>query len=251
VISRNTDAVIWPSFEVLAREIRHRVRNLPSGGASEVRHLRREYSRRLHKAPGKLVLRLAGQLNLAGVEFRFFAGELLRNHSAFGGLDQAELEVFGRGMNSWAAVDIFSVCLAGPAWRAGQIRDSVIHRWARSADRWWRRAALVSTVPLNSRAQGGNGDARRTLQICRLLASDRDPMVMKALSWALRELAKRDPHGVENFLAQLGDRLPALVRREVLNKLTTGRKRSPRKLPLFDRANTGHNLRGRLRKIAG
>jgi 3-methyladenine DNA glycosylase AlkD len=49
-------------------------------------------------------------------------------------------------------------------------------------------------------------------------------MVVKAMSWALRELAKRDPHAVRAFLSTHGQRAAARVRREVTNKLTTGRK---------------------------
>jgi 3-methyladenine DNA glycosylase AlkD len=56
------------------------------------------------------------------------------------------------------------------------------------------------------------------------LAPDRDPMVVKALSWALRELAKREPAAVRAYLAANAARLPALVRREVGNKLATGLK---------------------------
>jgi 3-methyladenine DNA glycosylase AlkD len=80
------------------------------------------------------------------------------------------------------------------------VTDGKIRAWTRSRDRWRRRLALVATVPLNSRARGGSGDARRTLGICRMLVGDRDPMVVKAMSWALRELAKRDPNAVEGFL---------------------------------------------------
>ncbi|HUS10646.1 MAG TPA: DNA alkylation repair protein, partial [Pyrinomonadaceae bacterium] len=67
-------------------------------------------------------------------------------------------------------------------------------RWARSKNRWLRRTALVSTVPLNNKARGGRGDSERTLMICEMLLDDRDDMVIKALSWALRELSKRDAH---------------------------------------------------------
>jgi 3-methyladenine DNA glycosylase AlkD len=49
-------------------------------------------------------------------------------------------------------------------------------------------------------------------------------MVVKALSWALRELAVRDPQAVRGFLAARGDTLAPRVRREVRNKLETGRK---------------------------
>jgi len=60
--------------------------------------------------------------------------------------------------------------------------------------------------------------------VCRLLATDRDDMVVKALSWGLRELAKRDPESVRRFLAEREDVLAPRVLREVRNKLTTGLK---------------------------
>jgi 3-methyladenine DNA glycosylase AlkD len=90
-----------------------------------------------------------------------------------------------------------------------------------------RRAALVSTVPLNLAAAGGTGDAPRTLDICRRLVDDRDDMVVKALSWALRELVARDREAVRGFLADHDARLAARVRREVATKLDTGRKTRP------------------------
>jgi 3-methyladenine DNA glycosylase AlkD len=60
------------------------------------------------------------------------------------------------------------------------------------------------------------------------LVADRDDMVVKALSWALRELAKRDPKAVRGFVATHGEALAARVRREVSAKLTTGLK-NPRR----------------------
>ena len=49
-------------------------------------------------------------------------------------------------------------------------------------------------------------------------------MVVKALSWALRELSKRDPTAVQRFLEQHHGVLAARVVREVRNKLSTGLK---------------------------
>jgi 3-methyladenine DNA glycosylase AlkD len=57
---------------------------------------------------------------------------------------------------------------------------------------------------------------------------DRHPAVIKALSWAVREWAAADPPAVVAFLADFDARLPALVRREVRTKLTTGTKRGRR-----------------------
>jgi hypothetical protein len=105
-------------------------------------------------------------------------------------------------------------------WAASPTRPFLA--WARGGDRWWRRAALVSTVPLSRR--GGTADVRRTTRICRLLASDRDDMVVKAVSWALRELTKRNPASARAFIASYRHDLTARVIREVENKLRTGLK---------------------------
>jgi 3-methyladenine DNA glycosylase AlkD len=156
---------------------------------------------------------------------RFIAYELVSCHrEALKSLNAKILEQLATPLNSWESVDTFCSYLAGPAWREGQVPDSLIKRWARSKDRWWRRAALVATVPLNSKARGGSGDPRRTLMICDMLVEDRDDMVEKALSWALRELAKRDPAAAGAFLRKHQGVVGARVLREVRNKLTSGLK---------------------------
>jgi 3-methyladenine DNA glycosylase AlkD len=156
---------------------------------------------------------------------RWVAYELVQNHAAArDGITVSEVERLGHGISSWSAVDAFACFISGPAWREGRIGDARVARWAGLKDRWWRRAALVSTVPLNVQAQGGSGDAQRTLHVCELLLHDRDEMVVKALSWALRALAVRDPQAVSRFVQRHESDLPALVKREVRNKLTTGLK---------------------------
>jgi 3-methyladenine DNA glycosylase AlkD len=49
-------------------------------------------------------------------------------------------------------------------------------------------------------------------------------MVVKACSWALRELAARDPDAVRAFLTEQEAVLAPRVLREVRNKLEKGRK---------------------------
>lgn len=139
-------------------------------------------------------------------------------------LDRPTLEALGAGNDNWASVDTFATRVAGPAWREGRIGDAAVAEWASSADRWWRRTAVVCTVALNLKSRGGRGDPARTLGVCERVAADGDPMVAKGLSWALRALVPVDPAAARGFLARHGDALPALVRREVRNKLETGRK---------------------------
>jgi 3-methyladenine DNA glycosylase AlkD len=217
-----------PPMEVenLALEIRGRLHRLSSFDAQSLRSFRKALSKQLVRTPANLIISLAEcLLETPSFAYRFIAYELILNHhEALRGLRETDLERLGQGINSWGAVDTFACYLAGPAWREKQIPDRVIHRWARSKDRWWRRAALVSTVPLNNKARGGHGDTRRTLRACKIVIDDRDEMVVKALSWALRELAKRDPSAVRDFLRTAKDHLAKRVLREVNNKLSTGRK---------------------------
>ncbi len=217
------------NVEQLAEEIDARLQTLSSLKVESVRAVRREFSRRIAGASPQEVIALA--LRLLD-RHRFVAYELVHHHhAALRSLSERELELFGRGIASWDAVDTFACYLAGPAWRERQVPDALIERWAHSPDRWWRRAALVSTVPLNLKARGGHGDTARTLLICRLLIADRDDMVVKAMSWALRELSRHDPQVVRVFLAEYEGRFAARVVREVQHKLTTGLKNPRRTSP--------------------
>jgi 3-methyladenine DNA glycosylase AlkD len=190
----------------------------------------RKFSKHLCEASPEYVLDFARVL-LFSYYHRWQAYEIIAAHEqAFLALRAETLEELGQGINSWWTVDSFARTLSGPAWRDGLIPDELIVQWAGSVDLWWRRAALVSTVAFNVRSQGGQGDVPRTLAICRLLVTDRQDMVVKALSWALRELVYFDPKAVEDFIQQHEYVLAGRVKREVGNKLLTGLKNPRQKV---------------------
>ena len=191
-----------------------------------LRPIVKDLNMRFKLSPSVEVIQFAKQLNATRIlEAQQIAIEVLDNHrTALASLTLADILVFGEGMDNWISVDYFAGLLAGPAWRDGRIADEVIHKWATSEDRWWRRAAVVCTVALNQKARGGQGDAARTIQVCQLVAHDTDGMVAKGLSWALRELAKREAEPVVSFIAKYEKVLPMRVVREVRRKLETGRK---------------------------
>jgi 3-methyladenine DNA glycosylase AlkD len=208
-----------------AADVAQRLRRIKKLNAASLRALRRDVSRQIADVPARDVIELAQQIVEEAPPLAYaLAYELIYYHpSALSQVRARDLTRMGKHMCGWGDVDCFAG-LAGPAWREDQITDAVIHRWARSRNRWWRRAALVSTVPLNVKSQGGKGDPRRTLAVCRLLLEDRDDMVVKAMSWALRALAAREPRIVTDFVRRYEDVLARRVVREVRNKLRTGRK---------------------------
>jgi len=209
----------------VAKEISRAIRSLDDSNTASLRKVRREFSKSLAKAPARFVVDVAMMLVEQSIDHRMVGYELIAHHkAAMNSLDESDLLRLGQTISSWSSVDMFACYISGPAWRERQVPDVIVRGWARSGNRWFRRAALVSTVPLNSKARGGSGDSMRTLEVCSLLISDRDDMVVKALSWALRELAKRDQISVRRFLNEHQDQLAARVTREVRNKLATGLK---------------------------
>lgn len=207
-----------------AASLIRKLESLPVLTTAPMRKLRRKYSKQLSGKNADYVLDTARSIIHSG-KHRWVAYELIHDHpEAFHSLDRQKLEELGMGINSWSSVDSFSRTLSGPAWREGMISLDTTRDWARSPDRWWRRAALVSTVALNVRSHGGMGDVRNTLAICEMLLEDQDDMVVKALSWALRELVVHDPDEVREFLSTHEAVLAARVKREVRNKLETGLK---------------------------
>lgn len=207
------------------------IRFIPAEGSDPVAPISivRERARKLareHRDRPRELAAAAVKLALAGDEQLAF--EMFRAApAAAAAMTVREIERLLRVLHDWNSTDCFACFVSGVAWREGVLRDSDIARWTKSEDRWVRRAALVSTVPLNLPARGAtaaNGEAKKTLAVCARLVDDRDDMVVKALSWALRELAKRDAAAARAFLREHEPRLAARVVRETKNKLKTGLK---------------------------
>ena len=212
----------------IAADFAAEVDSLPAQNTASVRNLRRRLTADLSLEQPSLVFQVASGL-IGKFGHRWVAYEVIVNHGeTYRQLNDEAVERLGTGIDSWHTVDAFARILAGPAWRDGLIGDETIFRWARSKDRWWRRAALVSTVALNVRSRGGTGDAERTLTVCRMLVADSDDMVVKALSWALRELVVHDAGIVAEVrtLTTKSNFSRREIKREVHNKLDTRTEKS-------------------------
>ncbi len=107
----------------------------------------------------------------------------------------------GRDADDWITVDT----LAGVA-ASGILEEP--YRWAEleqlvySRSRWERRlvGSTIATLPHRGHPSGRSAATiRRGLDLVGHLIGDAEPDVQKALSWALRELAKVDPVPVTAF----------------------------------------------------
>jgi 3-methyladenine DNA glycosylase AlkD len=211
-----------PKLETLAKAV---AAEFSSGNVAHMRAQRKEIQKQIVDLTGVEVVELARLMIRKHHVMSFVAYELIHFHKgAAKTLNAKILDDLAQDLRHWWETDSFAPFLSGVAWRNGQVSDKFIHRWARDRNFWIRRAALVSTIALNNKARGGNGDTARTLAVCDLLIDDREDMIVKAMSWALRELAKRDPRAVEKYIGETGKNFAPRVRREVNNKLTVGIK---------------------------
>jgi 3-methyladenine DNA glycosylase AlkD len=216
-------------YKKVAGNIFFDIQELDLENVPNLRRIRKEYSKILKDIDGEFIINLA-RYYIKRYGYHWIVYEIIYCHpNAINCIGMAELEEFGQGINSWGRVDVFACYIAGQALRNNQVGIDLIRSWAKSEDRWWRRAALISTIPLNRPTAGGKGDVPQTLEICRLLVADRDDMVVKALSWALRELIRYDANGVRKFVNENSQVLASRVKREVRNKLELGLKNPRRK----------------------
>jgi 3-methyladenine DNA glycosylase AlkD len=147
-----------------------------------------------------------------------------RDKKLLNALSYEDLTGLWRNLDNWASVDHFTVGIYGVLWGKGVVKDHHIDKLLHSDNFWDRRVAVVSTVALNLKSRGGTGDTSRTLSVCERVVDERKPMIWKALSWALRELSKRDSESVEDFLGKYESRISKQVLREVRHKLDYGTK---------------------------
>jgi 3-methyladenine DNA glycosylase AlkD len=90
----------------------------------------------------------------------------------------------------------------------------VLRRWLHHDDLWLRRSAIISQ--LNHKTAT---DAAFLFECCSARAHETEFFMRKAIGWALRQYARTDPEAVRRFVAEQGDKLSGLSRREALKHL--------------------------------
>lgn len=192
----------------------------------DVRRIARSHARALRAEPARVLEVACALVAERNHDARLVAYELLGAvPAARDGLRAEALATLADGNDNWAAVDTFCSTLSGPLYAKGSLAPSVLEAWARSRDPWRRRAALATVATAFQRAAlRASSPVEPSVRVCARLVDDRHDHVVKALSWALRNLASRDRTVVERFLTDHGPRLAARVRREVTTKLATGKK---------------------------
>jgi 3-methyladenine DNA glycosylase AlkD len=170
------------------------------------------------------LIRVADKLFTGRVlEEKVFAVLLLeKDAKQFGDREFKLFESWLDRVTSWADHDALVHYLIAPTVLTDPRRRSPLFRWARSRDRWHRRAACVALI----RATRQRMLFPEIVRISNQLLRDGDDMVQKGLGWLLRETAKADANRTLPYLMRIRDRAPRLVLRTACETLTPKRRKS-------------------------
>jgi 3-methyladenine DNA glycosylase AlkD len=125
-------------------------------------------------------------------------------------------------ISSWADHDGLVHSLIAPMIFSKPERSKRVFRWAKSRNRWLRRAACVALI---------QGTRRRMFfheitRLSKFLLADQDDIVQKGLGWLLRETAKADAKRTVPYLMRIRAGAPRLVLRTACETLPKGVRRS-------------------------
>jgi 3-methyladenine DNA glycosylase AlkD len=163
------------------------------------------------------LVKVADQLFDGSVlEEKIFAVFLLENLT--GQLGENDFRLFVSWLeriSTWADHDALVHDLIAPSIMDDTSRVGCIFRWAKTRNRWNRRAACVSLI----RGVRQGLFLRETEQLTKALLTDEDDMVQKGLGWLWRELIKASPKEGVRSLSKFQEKMPRLVLRTACETL--------------------------------
>jgi 3-methyladenine DNA glycosylase AlkD len=163
------------------------------------------------------VVGLVAELWAAPVHERRMAAVLIleRHRRLLGVADLPLIERLIRESRTWAYVDALAANVAGGIGIDEPAAQRTFDGWARDADFWVRRSALLSQLPVAR--QGGSLDS--FLAYADEMLEEREFFIRKAIGWVLREAGKKQPQAVVRWLAPRTGRASGVTMREAVRYL--------------------------------
>jgi 3-methyladenine DNA glycosylase AlkD len=115
----------------------------------------------------------------------------------------------------WDHVDEVASNRIGPILLShNEILTPIVRGWATDDDLWLRRTAIISQLTFKEQT-----DLALLREAIEPNLADTSFWIRKAIGWALRQYARTDPAWVRATVAEYGDRLSGLSRREALKHI--------------------------------
>ena len=114
-------------------------------------------------------------------------------------------------INNWDLVDESAPKIPG-IYLLNKDR-SILYHWVKSKNLWERRISIMTTFAFIRK-----GDFSDTLNLCEILLEDPNDLIHKATGWMLREIYKRNPLVVSQFLEKYSKKMPRTMLRYAIEK---------------------------------
>ena len=121
-------------------------------------------------------------------------------------------------VNNWDLVDTSCPGIVGN-YLLNKDR-SILYELAQEDHLWSQRIAMVSTLAFIRKNQ-----FQDTFQIAELLLSHRHDLIHKAVGWMLREVGKKNPDALEEFLHDHAGRFPRTALRYAIERFEPARRK--------------------------
>jgi 3-methyladenine DNA glycosylase AlkD len=120
-------------------------------------------------------------------------------------------------INNWDLVDCSAAQIVG-AFLLNQNKKP-LYTLAKSKSLWERRISIISTFHFIRRQEFSE-----TLKIARMLLTDKEDLIHKAVGWMLREVGKRNLEVEERFLIEHYEKMPRTMLRYAIEKFPEARR---------------------------
>ena len=122
-------------------------------------------------------------------------------------------------INNWDIVDSSAPQIVG-AFVQNEDRR-ILYNLARSKNLWERRISIIATYHLIKQ-----NDFEDALEISKILLTDEEDLIHKAIGWMLREIGNRDIAVEERFLKKHYKKMPRTMLRYAIEKFPEDRRKS-------------------------
>lgn len=130
--------------------------------------------------------------------------------------DVAAAERLVRDSASWVYVDYIAEKVVGGLVLRYPDLAAVLDAWVADPCMWIRRTAVLALLP---GVRTGNPDLERISRFGDALIGEREFFIRKALGWVLRELSKKDPSWVVQWVEPRLDTISGVTLREAVRRL--------------------------------
>ncbi len=121
-------------------------------------------------------------------------------------------------INNWDLVDSSAPYILGD-----YLKDKdrlILYKYSESKNLWQRRISIVSTFGFIK-----SSDFKDTLGLTRVLLTDKQDLIHKAVGWALREVGKKSEVTLENFLEDYAKVMPRTALRYSIEKFSKEKRK--------------------------